>query len=68
MPTAGLSSFTVPEISGKIVLIATRSGFVKGITTGATSDTAYLQIVGSTVTLPTGDVVGTGELFTFLYR
>lgn len=67
-PTAGVSSFAVPEISGKVVLVATRSGLVKGITNSATTDTAYLQINGSTVTLPTGDVVGVNELFTFLYR
>lgn len=68
VPDAGVSSFSVPQISGKIVLIATRSGLVKGVTVSTNTDTAYLQIVGSTVTLPTGDVTLANELFTFLYR
>lgn len=67
-PSAGVSSFTVEQLSGKTVLVAFRSGWNKGITTNVTADTNYLQIVGSTVTLPTGDVTQANELFTFLYR
>lgn len=68
-PSAGVSSFSIDGLSsGAVVIIATRSGFVKGITNSATSNTAYLQINGSTCTLPTGDVTGSGELFTFTYR
>lgn len=68
IPSTGVSTFEVTEINGKTVLIATRSGLVKGITNAATSNTLYLQINGTTVTLPTGDVTGAGELFTFTYR
>lgn len=68
-PTAGVSSFTITGLpSSAVVIIATRSGLVKGITNAATTNTMYLQINGSTCTLPTGDVVGSGELFTFTYR
>jgi hypothetical protein len=68
IPNTGVSTFTVAQLSGKMVINASRSGLVKGITTFATSNTAYLQIVGSQVTLPTGDVTTAGELFTFTYR
>lgn len=68
-PTTGVSSFVVAEfISGIVVLLAVRSGLVKGVTSAATADSMYLQIVGTTVTLPTGDVVGAGEVFIFTYR
>ena len=67
-PSAGVSSFTVSVLSGKMVINASRSGLVKGITNAATANTAYLQINGSTVTLPTGDVTVADELFIFTYR
>lgn len=67
-PATGVNTFTVAQLSGKLVINASRSGLVKGITTFPTSNTAYLQIVGSQVTLPTGDVTTDGELFTFTYR
>lgn len=68
-PSTGVSSFTITNLpSGAVIIIATRSGLVKGITTSATTNTAYLQINGSTCTLPTGDITGAGELFTFTYR
>lgn len=65
----GISTFIIPDIpTGSIIIIAVRSGQVKGITNAATANTLYLQINGSTVTLPTGDVTGAGELFIFTYR
>lgn len=74
-PTVGVSSFTIPDVlSTSTILIATRSGQVKGITNATTASTLYLQINGTTCTLPTGDVVGEsdtpgqGELFSFTYR
>jgi hypothetical protein len=68
-PGAGLSSFTITGLpSDGVVIIATRSGMVKGITIAATTNTLYLQINGTTCTLPTGDVTQAGELFTFTYR
>lgn len=63
----GESSFVVPALSGKAVKLASRSGLVKGITTGSTSDTSYLQVVNDTITLPTGDITMAGELFIFIY-
>lgn len=66
-PNESVSSFNVNELSGKTVLLAIRSGFSKGITSTATDDTNYLQIVGIQVTLPTGDVTMTDELFIFQY-
>lgn len=68
LPTAGVSTFTVPEIVGKTMILATRSGMIKGITTSVNANTLYLQIVAGVVTLPTGDVTQSGELFTFTYR
>jgi hypothetical protein len=65
--TAGLSTFTIAAIQNKVVLSVTRSGLTKVVTTTATADTNKIQIVGTTVTLPTGDVTEAGELFTFLY-
>lgn len=68
-PTAGVSSFTVSEFTNNtVIIVAVRSGMVKGVTNSATTNTQYLQINGSTVTLPTGDVVGSGEVFIFIYR
>jgi hypothetical protein len=67
-PGTGVSQFTVSEIANKIVVIATRSGQVKGITNANTTNTMYLQINGNIVTLPVGDVTQAGELFTFTYR
>ncbi len=68
-PAAGISTFTVDELIGnKVLLIATRSGAVKGITNSATTNTMYLQFVNGVVTLPTGDVTQTGEIFSFTYR
>ena len=66
-PAAGVSSFTVSQLTGRTVIRAVRGGLTKGIITTATSDTAYLQITGNLVTLPTGDVTY-GELFIFEYR
>lgn len=68
-PATGVSTFTITGLpTGAVILIATRSGLAKGITTAATASTLYLQINGSTVTLPTGDVTAADELFTFTYR
>lgn len=66
-PNANLSTFNVNELAGKTVLLAIRSGFSKGITTSPTNDTNYLQIVGIAVTLPTGDLTQSDELFIFQY-
>lgn len=66
-PAAGVSSFTVSQLTGRTVIRAVRGGLTKGILTTTTSDTAYLQITGNLVTLPTGDVTN-GELFIFEYR
>ena len=75
--TVGVSSFTIGVLSGRTIITASRSQFAKGITTSATTDTEYLQIVGNVVTLPTGDIVATvtlpdlsvvGELFIFTYQ
>lgn len=69
VPTTSVTSFTIPGIpENAVIIIATRSGMVKGITNVATANTLYLQINGTTCTLPTGDAVGVGELFTFTYR
>lgn len=68
-PNVGLSTFTITGMpSGSVVLIVSRSGLIKGITSLATSNTMYLQINGNVCTLPTGDLTGTGEVFTFTYR
>jgi len=67
-PIAGVASFTVAVLGGRQVLIATRSGMVKGITTLPTSNSMYLQINSMTVTLPLGDVTQADELFTFTYK
>jgi hypothetical protein len=67
-PIAGVASFNVSQLAGRTVLIATRSGAVKGVTTLPTTNSLYLQINSLTVTLPTGDVTQAGELFTFTYK
>jgi hypothetical protein len=73
-PSIGATSFTITGLpSGAVILIATRSGMVKGVTSLATASTLYLQINSNICTLPTGDVVidagdGLGEIFTFTYR
>ena len=67
-PIAGVASFNVSQLAGRTVLIATRSGAVKGVTTLPTNNSLYLQINSLTVTLPTGDVTQAGELFTFTYK
>jgi hypothetical protein len=68
IPNTGVTSFTVADLNGKALLSVSRSGLIKGITTSTTSDTSYLTIVGTLVTLPTGDVTQANELFTFLVR
>jgi len=68
-PSAGVASFTITGLPvSAVVIIATRSGLVKGITNAATTNTMYLQISGGVCTLPTGDVTAADELFTFTYR
>lgn len=67
-PITGVASFDVAVLGGRQVLIATRSGAVKGITTLPTTNSLYLQINSMTVTLPLGDVTQAGELFTFTYK
>lgn len=67
-PDAGVSTFTVPEIAGKIIISASRSGLIKGVTTDVTANTLWLQISGVTVTLPTGDLTQDGEVFSITYR
>lgn len=68
-PSTGVSTFTVPQLSGNItVILVTRSGLVKGVTNAATTNTLYVQINGITVTLPTGDVTQADEIFSFTYR
>ena len=62
------TTFNVVALAGRTVLVASRGGLAKGITTTPTADTGYLQINGQVVRLPTGDVAMAGELFTFLYR
>jgi hypothetical protein len=65
--TGGESSFTLSAISGKIILLAFRAGIGRGVVSTVNTDTNYLQVVGSTVTLPTGDIAIAGEVFKFLY-
>jgi len=67
-PPAGVSSFVVPELSNRVVLIAMRSGQVKGVTNAPTSNSMYLTINNTTVSLPIGDVTEANELFSFTYR
>lgn len=65
--TGGETSFELGAIDGKIILLAFRAGIYRSVTASATADTNYLQVVGSTVTLPTGDAAINGEIFKFLY-
>lgn len=74
-PTPGVSFFTVGSIpAGKTIVSASRSGLAKGITNVPTTDSEQLQIVSTTITLPTGDQVadvnglGVGELFILGYK
>jgi hypothetical protein len=60
--------YKIGGLSNKVVLIATRSGLVKGITNLPTANPMYLQIVNSVVTLSTGDVTQAGEVFSFTIR
>jgi hypothetical protein len=62
------TTFDVNILAGRTVLVATRSGLAKVITNTTTNDMGYIQISGGVVTLPTGDIAGAGELFTFLYK
>jgi hypothetical protein len=66
--TAGLTTFTIPAMSGRVTYFAARGGLSKSITTTPTADTQFLQITSGIVTLPTGDVTMAGEVFTFLYQ
>ena len=66
--TAGQTTFTINILAGRTVLLAVRSGLVKGITNATTADTEFLQINDGVVTLPTGDVTFAGENFIFHYR
>ena len=66
--TNGQTTFTINELSGRQVLVASRGGLNKLITTTTTNDTGFLQIVNGVITLPTGDITMDGELFTFLYK
>lgn len=66
--TGGETEFNVPELFGRTVLAAFRSGLNKVITADATNDTGYLRINNGIIHLPTGDVAMAGELFTFLFR
>lgn len=65
--TGNEASFELEEIDGKTILLATRAGLGREITEEVTADTNYLQVIGSTVTLPTGDRALNGEKFKFLY-
>lgn len=67
-PAAGDHSFSVGGLANKVVLIAMRSGLVKGITNLPTANAMYLQINNDVITLPTGDVTQEGEIFSFTIR
>jgi hypothetical protein len=64
----GESTFTVSLLYGRTCILAARSGLVKTIVNSPTSNSGEIQINGTTITLPTGDIAMAGELFTFLYR
>jgi hypothetical protein len=66
--TGGETSFTVSEIADKTILLAMRGGLVKGVVSTPTNDTQYLQIVGTSVFLPTGDIAIAGEVYSFVYK
>ena len=67
-PAQNINSFIVPELANRIVLIAMRSGQVKGVTNAPTDNSLYLQINSTIVSLPLGDVTQPNELFAFTYR
>ena len=64
-PAAGVSTFDVPDLDGTEVDFAFRSGLHKRVTDATTTNTLYLQINNTTVTLPTGDATFDGEEFAF---
>ena len=66
-PNAGVSTFQVNELNGRTTLLAIRNGFTKAITSSPTANSGYLQVVNATVTLPTGDLTESGEVFIFQY-
>ena len=68
IPATGVSTFEVSELTNATVIRVVRGGLSKGIAREATTNTQYIQVNGATVTLPTGDVTGEGELFIFEYR
>jgi hypothetical protein len=62
----GEASFNpVPSLEGKVILIATRAGWVREVVETVNTDTMKLQIVANTVTLP--DIASPGERFEFVY-
>lgn len=73
------SSFTVPDLAGKIVLSAYRAGFYKRTLTTVPTDTDKIQVVGTdlgnrkgiqsttgAVSLQTGDALVSGEILDFI--
>lgn len=62
----GETSFTA-AVTWATLLIVSRAGVVRSVVTTATADTNELRVVGSVVTLPTGDATYPGEKFIFLY-
>lgn len=66
--SGGEHTFYFSQFADKTVFIAMRGGLVKAITTNPTADTQYIQIVGGNVTLPTGDIAGAGEVFSFVFK
>lgn len=64
-PAEGLSTFEVDDLEGQEVDMAFRSGLHKRVTSTTTTNTLYIQIVGKTVTLSTGDITGPNEEFAF---
>lgn len=68
IPSTGVSTFDVSELANATVIKVFRAGLSKGIVREATANTQYIQVNGATVTLPTGDITGDGELFIFEYR
>jgi hypothetical protein len=67
-PAANLTTFEVEQLSGRFVLAAFRNGWDKDVVTETTTSMDELQIVGSTVTLPTNDVTNGTERFKFIYK
>jgi hypothetical protein len=64
----GESQFTINELIGRQILVASRGGLTKLIITTTTNDTGYLTINNGLIQLPIGDLTEAGELFTFLYK